>query len=276
MSIINGVLRATFDGLLAPFRGLAPIWGLLPISFVVSIGMLLIFRATSNQEALESVKRGIHAGLFEIRMWNDDMRAIFRAQFEILRKNLSYLRYSLPPMLWIIPPLFLIVAQLQFHYGYEGLEPGKATLLEVRLAEGAVDPQTDKPQVELVTPSGFRAETPSVWSPSERLMTWRVSAGEPGTYELQIRFDGETYTKSAVAVADVRRRSPERVRGWFRELVYPAEAPLPADGAIESISLDYPDREVSLLGWKAHWLIHFFILTIVFAFVLRKPLGVTI
>ena len=81
MSIITGLLRAVFDGVLAPFSGVAPIWGLLPISLVVSIGMLLIFRMTSNQEALEKVKAGIHAGLFEIRLWNDDIRAILRAGY---------------------------------------------------------------------------------------------------------------------------------------------------------------------------------------------------
>jgi len=275
MSIINGLLRGLFDGLLYPFRDLAPIWGLLPVSLVVSIAMLLIFKATSNQEALDRVKRRIHAGLFEIRLWNDDMRAIFRAQFDILRSNLSYLRHSLPPMLWIIPPLFLVVAQLQFHYGYEGLRPGESTLLEVELAEGAVD-GSDKPNVELVLPTGLRAETPAVWSPTERELTWRLAAETPGSYDLDIRLDGVSYSKTVVVADEVVRRSPERVRGWLNELVFPAESPLSGDGRVEAISIEYPDREVNMLGLRTHWLIHFFILTIVFAFLLRKPLGVTI
>jgi hypothetical protein len=32
---------------------------------------------------------------------------------------------------------------------------------------------------------------------------------------------------------------------------------------------------VNLLGWRTHWLIAFLVLTIVFAFALRGPLGVT-
>ena len=275
MSIINGLLRAIFDGLLSPFSGLAPIWGLLPVSLVVSIGMLLIFRATSNQDALDQVKRGIHAGLFEIRLWNDDIRAILRAQFDILRKNLSYLRYSLPPMLWIIPPLFLIVAQLQFHYGYQGLEPGDTTLLEVELVEDAVDTEGAKPVVTLDLPQGLVAETPAVWSPSTRELTWRIAAQEEGSYDIGLTIDGASFSKTAVVGTNVRRLSPQKVRGWLSELIYPAEAPL-GDGAVEKISLSYQDREVDMLGWSTHWIIHFFILTIVFAFLLRKPLGVTI
>ncbi|MDH3255302.1 MAG: hypothetical protein OEM62_09950 [Acidobacteriota bacterium] len=276
MSFVNALLRPVFDGLLYPFRGLAPIWGLLVVSFLTSIGMLVVFKATSNQEALDRVKRGIHAGLFEIRLWNDDMRAIFRAQFEILRHNLSYLRYSLVPMVWIMVPLFFVIAQLHFHYGYRGLEPGKTALLEVEVSEDAVAPDRSKPRAELTLPAGLRAETPAVWSASERSLTWRIGADTSGRYEIGITVDGTQYSKSAVVMNDVRRRSPLRVSGWIDELVYPAESPLASGGAVESIALSYPDREVGLLGWKSHWLVHFFVLTIAFAFLLRKPMGVTI
>ena len=53
------------------------------------------------------------------------------------------------------------------------------------------------------------------------------------------------------------------------------ETPVPADGPIETIELAYPEAEVSLFGWNTHWLIAFLLLTIVFAFALRGPLGVT-
>ena len=276
MSFINAPLRMLFDAILYPFRDLAPIWGLLPVSLVVSIGMLVIFKATSNQDELDDVKRGIHAGLFEIRLWNDDLRAIMRAQFDILGKNLKYLRYSLVPMVFIMPPLFFVVAQLQFHYGYDGLKPGQTALLEVELAEGAVPSGAPKPVADLQLPKGLIAETPAVWSPSTRDLTWRLAATEEGSYAIGLTIDGESYSKTAEVVDDVRRLSPNKVRGWMRELVFPAESPVRKDGAVESISLSYPDREVSLLGWKSHWLVHFFILTIVFAFLLRKPMGVTI
>ena len=49
----------------------------------------------------------------------------------------------------------------------------------------------------------------------------------------------------------------------------------PANGPIEKIELAYPDADVNLLGWQTHWLIAFVLLTIVFAFALRGPLGVT-
>ena len=125
MSLINAVLARAFDALLAPFRQLPPIVGLAIVSLATAIAMLLIFRRTSDQRRLAAVKRQIHAALFEIRLFNDDLRAIFRAQGEILRHNLTYLRLSVVPMLWMIVPLVLGIAQRQVHYGYGGLTPGE-------------------------------------------------------------------------------------------------------------------------------------------------------
>ena len=70
------------------------------------------------------------------------------------------------------------------------------------------------------------------------------------------------------------RRSPFRIRGFLNELLYPAEEPLPA-GGFESITVDYPEVDVGVLGYQTHWMIVFFVLSIVFAFILRGPMGVT-
>jgi uncharacterized membrane protein (DUF106 family) len=131
MSVLNALLRAVFDAVLYPFRGMHPLVGLILVSLPISIGMLLVFKATSNQDRLSAVKRLIHACLFEIRLFNDDLLAILRAQVEILRHNFTYLRLSLVPMVWLILPLTFVIAQLQFHYGYQGLTPGRPVLLEV-------------------------------------------------------------------------------------------------------------------------------------------------
>jgi hypothetical protein len=75
----------------------------------------------------------------------------------------------------------------------------------------------------------------------------------------------------------VVRRSPIKVNSgdWLGQIAYPAETPVPKDGPIERIELAYTEADVDFFGWRTHWLIAFLILTIVFAFALRGPLGVT-
>ncbi len=284
MSFVNALLRGLFDFLLSPFRTLPPIVGLVLVSLATAVGVLLVFKVASNQERLAAVKRQIQACIFEIRLFNDDLIAILRSQMDVLRYNLTYLRLTAVPTLWIIVPVFLVLAQLQFHYGYRGLEPGERCLVKVKLRSGwekipalaTVDP-SGRPLVTLEVPSGLVVETPAVWIPSERELDWRIRAEQWGDYEVRIRLGKETYTKTVQVRQGVRRRSPIRLEsGFLNELLYPAEDPLPGDGPIESISLGYKDETVSIFGWHLEWYIAFFGLSILFAFALRRPFKVTI
>jgi hypothetical protein len=275
MSAVNAALRPAFDLLLAPFAAGPPIVSLVLVSLLVSVLMLVVFKRTSDQAALAAVKRKIHAGLFEIRLFNDDLRAILRAQGEILRHNLTYLRLSLWPMVFLLPPLVLVIAQLQFHYGYEGLRPGQKTLLEVDLdpvAAGAT-----RPQATLEVPAGLRAETEAAWIPAESQLFWRLVAEREGDYEIGLDVAGAHVTKTVRVTPRTVRLSPVRVdSGFLSQLLYPAEPPLPADSPVRAVHLSYPGREVSVLGYRMHWMIPFFVLSIVFAFALRGLFKVTI
>jgi len=275
MSFINGLLRPVFDWFLYPFAGLPPIVGLTVVSFLTAIGLLIVFKHTSNQTALEDVKRKIHASLFEIRLYNDDFRAIMRAQLDILRTNLSYMRYSMAPMVWTLPPLVLIIAQLQFHYGYENLQVGHDTLLKVKLAEGSYS-EDAKPHLNVEVPEGLALDHPAVWIPTLGEMAWRFTAESPGDYELEIQNGVASATKSVRVTDRIVRRSPFKVRGFVNELLYPAEPALPSGGPFESITVTYPEAKVDIFGYEVHWMIVFFVLSIVFAFALRGPFGVTI
>jgi uncharacterized membrane protein (DUF106 family) len=275
MSAVNAALRLVFDLLLAPFAAWPPMVSLVLVSLLVSILMLVVFKRTSNQPALAAVKRKIHAGLFEIRLFNDDLRAILRAQGEILRHNLTYLRLSLWPMVFILPPLVLVIAQLQFHYGYEGLRAGRPALLQVDLAPDAG--AGARPAAALDLPAGLRAQTEAVWIPAESQLLWRLVAEQEGDYELGLNVAGAHLTKTVRVTPLTVRLSPVRVAtGFLSQLLYPAEAPLPPGNPVRAVHLSYPEREVSVLGYRMHWMIPFFALSIAFAFALRGPFKVTI
>jgi uncharacterized membrane protein (DUF106 family) len=274
MTWLNAAMGAMVGAMLFPFQSLPPIVGLSVVSLVAAIGMLLVFRATSNQDAIAAVKRKIQAGIFEIRLFNDDLRAMFRAQVDILRHNLTYIRLSLAPMVWMIVPLVLVIAQLQFYYGYDGFGPGQSAVVKVVLKEGA---SPAVPAIALEAPAGVRVETPMVWIPSLREAAWRVAADQVGDYQLSVALAGRAVTKQFRVSDRVGWRTPERLEsGLVNQLLYPAEAPIDFDVPIEAIYVSYPERAVNLLGWETHWMIVFFLLSIVFAFALKKRFGVVI
>ena len=285
MSLLNAALRAVFDVALRPFAALPPIVPVAVVALVSGIFALLVYRWTSNQPAIAAVKRRLFGHLLEVRLFNDDLRAVLAAQLRLLRENLTYLRLNLVPLLWMIVPFMLLIAQLQFHYGYEGLEVGERTLLVVDLApaDAGVDQTAPRPPIELEAPAGVAVETAGVWVPSLRQGVWRVRADEPGRHELVVRADGGAFTKS-LFVADPEgaaqwvRRSPTRRRAAILDqLLYPAEPSLPRGGPIERIDVQYGTAAISFFGlFDVHWLIAFLILSLAFAFALRNRFGVTL
>jgi uncharacterized membrane protein (DUF106 family) len=285
VTILNALLASAFDLLLFPFRELPPIVGLSVVSLLTAAGMLLVFRAKSDQQRIEQVKRAMVAALFEIRLFNDDLPALFRAQGEMLKQNAAYLRLSLVPMLWMIVPLGLIAAQLEFQYGYAGLTPGQPALVKAHLRQttplaepasgsAAISPVVSAASLEV--PKEIRVLTAAAWFPATQEIIWRVTADVPGEYVLNAKFDGGTFTKTVDATDRVVRRSPVRVAaGFMNQLIYPAEPPLPDGGIVTSITVGYPSRAIRVLRWDLPWVIVYLVLSMAFAVALRKPFGVT-
>jgi uncharacterized membrane protein (DUF106 family) len=288
MAMLNSVLRELFGLLLRPFEGLPSFVSILIWSILTAIAVLLVYKRSSDQDGLGEVKRKIHASVFEIRLFNDDMRAILQAQLDIMRHNLSYIRLSFKPMIWILPPLVLIISQLHFFYGYSSLSPGQSALLKVELDQdwrqsqllATVDSDA-RPPLSLSIPDGLRAETEAVWTPELNELLWKIGAEDWGSYDIELKLGSEVYTKQ-VSVSDrVVQISPVRPdHSLLAQIESPAEAPLPAESPIRAISIAYPDAEVWCLGLRFRsewaWMIVYFILTMVFAFALRGPLGVNI
>jgi uncharacterized membrane protein (DUF106 family) len=275
MTLINSVLGPVIDILQLPLRSLPPIIGVILWSIPVSVFALWVFGRTSNQAKIAEVKDKIAAALFEIRLFNDDLRAIARAQWEILGHVLRYQGLALVPMVFILPPLVLLMVQLHQYYGFRGFAPGESALLRVELAEGG----GSRPDLEVDVPDGLHLETEAVWIPSLGELNWQLATDEPGDYELGFTLGGETTVKTVHVTDRLVRLSPERPpKSFVDQLEWPSEAPLPTDGAIRRITIDYPEGGMSLLGWSWDWsfawMVVFFVLTMVFAIVLRKPMGV--
>ena len=277
MEFLNATLRAVFDTLMGPFASV-PSWvGILLWSIPVSIFALWIFKISSNQDRITAVKAKIHACLFEIRLFNDDIRAIFRAQWEIIGHVIHYQALALKPMIWILPPLVLIMVQLHAFYGFRGLEPGESAVVTATMKASV----PARPNLLLQVPDGVSLETPGVWAPDLHQMAWRIKAEEPGDFDLIFEHDGETQNKRLRVTQSNVRLSPERPdRGFFAQLEWPSESPLPEDSTLGTITLAYPEARLAFLGLEMEsqwaWMILFFVLTMVIALALKKPMGVEI
>jgi hypothetical protein len=257
---VNGVLVAISDALLTPLADLPPFVSLLLLSLLTAAAMVLVIGRTSDQARLRQTKRRIQAALFEIRLFNDDPRAVLRSAGEALGHNLAYLRLSLVPLAVLAVPLVLLVAHLHPFYGYAGLRPGAAALLEVewRADESAPRDVT----LSLEVPDAIRVEAGPVHLPARRETLWRVRPAAAGEFIVTIHAGPHAIRKTLSVSDAVVRRSVARMRpGIVGQLIHPSEPPLDADGPLARVAVTYPERAIDVLGTPVHWMLVYVALT---------------
>jgi hypothetical protein len=264
------VTGSIVDLLLDRLPGHSPLFGLAAAALLTSMAMLLVFRRLSDQQRLAAVKRQIHADFFEIRLFNDRLSAILRAQGSLLRHHLTYLRLSLLPMLVMAAPMILFLPHLEARYGYEAGRRGDPMLITAQLR------QPPTPGIGLDAPADVDVLTPAVYFPSTRQVLWRVAAAKDGHYPLKVRLGSETVEKTLEVTTAAVRVSPARVEpGTLNQLLNPSEPPLRA-GGVAAVRVNYSKRTIPVFGMNLQWPVVYLAFCFVFAVLLRRPLRTTL
>ncbi|HLY59580.1 MAG TPA: hypothetical protein VKV95_02325 [Terriglobia bacterium] len=262
-------MSAIFRACLQPFNGHNPMWSLVPLSVLIGIGMLWVFRLTSNQAAITKVKAQLMACLYEMRLFVDDPVLVWRAQWGLISANVKYIGLMLVPALVMTAPMILILGQLECFYGHLPIEPGQAAIVTVQMTSAGVG-QTP----ELRTPDGIVLETPPVHIDGGRQISWRIRAQRPTTGILQFVFPDEQVDKSIIAGRGPQYVSERRVSSALAVLWYPGEKQL-ATGPVDWIELRYPPATVHALGLDFNWLIWLLVLSMISALLLKRRFRVS-
>ena len=268
--LLNKVWRA----LLEPVAGFNPFVALLLISLVTGVVMLWIFGAVSNQKAIKRVKDKIKAHLLEILLFNDSLKMVFRAQGCVVGYTFKYMAHAIVPLIVIMAPVVLILAQTNHLFESAPLEPGDAVTVSVRLAQW--DAGLAK-SATLSVPEALSVETAALRMPATGEIEWRVRPHEYGDFDIAVNASGRTFSKRLIVADKQRYVSRKRVKPSFGgALFHSAEPPLDKDSPIESIEVQYPPARIRMARFNMHWLVVFFIFSIVFAFLFKPLLKVEI
>jgi len=271
------VITRGFDFLLAPFGSMHPGVGLLVVSVITGVVMLFIFGKTSNQKMIAAAKNKLWAYIMEMWLFRNDPRVMFSAIGSVARSNLTYLRHSLRPIVFLIVPVLIIMVQLGIRYAHTPLSAGEETIVSVQFADGVRPSEVD---IELVAPEGARVVSAPLRIDATGEIEWRIAVDDGcGTDEILFHTpDGDVTKRIAgcgkdriVTVGAIKARA-----NTWNAFLYPAEPPLPRDSIIETISIKYPARDDLLFGLNVHWLIIFFIVSVVAGFGLKGVFGIEV
>ncbi|UCG32567.1 MAG: hypothetical protein JSU68_12995 [Phycisphaerales bacterium] len=273
MRAVNNMMNLLGDLAFAPF-GSAPPWvALVALSAVAGLLMMIVFKYTSYQTKLKAVSDRTRADLLAMKLFKDDLSVTFASQWDLLRATGKRLWYSLwPPMAVMIVPFVLAIAQIGVRYEFRPLAIGEHALVTLRLSEDAFQANAGVP---LEAPDGVEVVTGPVRVPAEATIYWEVRVAGNGDHELAWQINHQRILKSLPANGGLRPVSPRRpTTGFWDQLLYPLEEPFLATSPARSIEVGLPQRSTPILGLDIHWLISFFVLSMVFALLLKPFLKV--
>jgi uncharacterized membrane protein (DUF106 family) len=272
MQWLNRIVSAVLDLLILPLRNLDPIWALTLVSLISGLFFLLIFKWTSDQEALFQSKQRVKAHLLELRLFGSDMVLTLRAQRDLLLANARYLGHTVKPMLIMLIPVILLLVQIEARYARRPLDVGDTTLLRVSLAADA--PSGTLPVLQL--PEGVSLDGPPLRIPSQREVNWRLRVDAPGIHGVRVVVNQVTVEKLLYAGEGLFPISDRIRQSSLASMAQAAEPALPAAAKVQSISLHHPERDLRVLGWSTHWLLFFFVVSVVPAYLLKGLFGVEV
>jgi len=175
-------------------------------------------------------------------------------------------------MFVVLLPVVVILVQLDVRYQRRPLLPGETTILKVEVSE-----QVDPADVVLTAPDGIVVETPPLRMDRLAEVDWRIRAEKEGEFDLVFDVAGQSIEKRIVVGNKLTRLAEGRDQaGILAVWMSPAEAPLPKDSPLRSISITYPDRDMKLMGIGMHWLLVFFVVSVAFGFAIKGVVGVEV
>jgi uncharacterized membrane protein (DUF106 family) len=258
------------------------------VSVVIGLLMVVLFGYTSDQKAIGIAKDQLKAHLLAVRLYRDQIPVVMGSYGKILRGTGRYLKLAFKPLLYVIIPITLLMVQIDRYLGQTPLPENTPFLLTVHLAktpggfakigdESRDDVHDALNDVRLELPPEITMTAPPVHIPASNDIVWRLAGSKEGKSEIKIAAAGQSATKTVCVGTDLPRISTIRLRGQFWERMFSsAEPALPENSPIESISINYPDRDIQIAGYGMNWIWLFFILSMVAGFIFKELLGIQI
>ena len=278
IAAILSLFAKIFDVILMPFRSMHPVIGLLVVSIITGIVMLLIFGKTSNQKAIRRSKGLLKAYIAEIWLFRDDLAQMMLAIVRVLANTGRYFLHSLRPLIFILIPVLIIMIMLGVRYELRPFTPGEEATVTVHVDDLA---WARGDAIVLVASDGIEIASPPLRIQQLGEIDWRIRMTAAGDQQLTVRTPAGEVTKRIPVQAERGPLAPmAAARGKALSeayLLFPVEPPLQAAGGIHEIRIkEWPTRDLSVFGLGVHWLIVFFVISMVAGFAVKGAFGVEV
>jgi uncharacterized membrane protein (DUF106 family) len=243
------------DPVLGPVLLLPPFWGLLLLSFVISLLITVIYKYTTDQNMMKQLKDEIKEFQKEIKELRSNPEKAMQVQKEAMKTNMKYMSMSMKATLITFIPIIFIFGWMSSHLAYESLKPGEPFTVTMAFNKPVAGDAT------LTVPPQMEIDGAATKEVSGDNVFWMVK-GEKGGHLLEYEFGGRVFTQEAIITDGPEYSEPViRIKDQTTD--------------VKSLSINYQKKVVMNLGfWKPGWLATYIIFSIAFSLGLRKILKV--
>ena len=266
------MFEAIVDPVLSPLLKLSPLFGIIIISFILTLLITLIHKFVTNQEVMKGLKKDMKDHQNEMKKHKDNPKKVMEIQKQVMQKNMEFMKHSFKPMIFTFIPIIIIFGWLNANMAYYPIMPDQE--FEVTLTfdlEGlgknislvSVTPENQLEMINNVKQTVEQNKTKTFLG--EKWVgraNWRLK-GPEGLYTLVYSFDDDAraYEKDLIITKERKYVAPEiRIND---------------ESSLESIKIgNEPIRPLNLFGWKIGWIGTYIIFSIIFSMTIRKVLKV--
>jgi len=245
-SFLDPVLNVLFGWLL----NINPILAVLILSLVLSLLVTLIYKFTTNQSLMKTLKEEIKALQQEMKTLKNDPAKMMEVNKRAMETNMKYMSQSFRPMLFTFIPVIIIFGWLNAHLAFEPIHPGTPFDITVAFEKGALG------NITAIPPDGMTVQGDATHVIQDGSTTFTFKALQPGTYPVTFEFNDKPYVKDVQVASERAYLAPELKVN---------------DGAITSITTVHEKTKV-LFGLS--WLWSYIIFSLICSMVIRKVLKV--
>lgn len=248
-----------------------PLLGLIGASVLAGIVLLVLYGRVSAQDKLYQVKRNIYGAMLEAVLFRHDIKTSLAAQLRMLLGGGKYFLLAVPPLLILAVPCIIFLGQLNFYFGSRPAKVSEPLMVSLKVTNPeevfGVELLPDDPaQLEVSNPVRVQ---------EERETFYRLTPKASGALKLTIRNSEGEEVHDALMVSERKDGfSPFAYRSFWMSWLYPTFSELPK--GVERLSVLYEPAYYTVFGMNLHWLLLFFVASLISGLLAAKVFKIEI
>ena len=272
MGLFN-IFDPVLDYVLSPLLKLPSIVGLLIITLAITFIITIIYKYTTDQVLLKSIRDKQKKLQEEMKKHRNDPKKVMKMQKEAFASSGEMMKESFKSMLYTFVPIIILFGWIATQFAFHPLEVGQETNVTLYLQKGAIGTAT------ITVPEGITLLSDNaVNANNSKEINFVIKPEKDGVYNISFVFNNQYIEKKiVVGSGDTDIKQTKMKKTWI-DYIYGSREGFISSGDVYQLKVGYdrikPFENFSLFGWQPGWLGTYIIFSLGLSLLLRKIMKV--